>query len=127
MWGRRRRRKTEVRPATLERGMLRRAAIAFLLTTAFAAPAHAQSTELMPGVSYEQAVEFTPHGVVVLHVLTAPRPGDQNGLYQLAPVLAHGTVTGGTERLTQLERELSPAATVAGVDGDLFNAADGRP
>ena len=32
---------------------------------------------------------------VALHVITAPRPGDQNGLYQLAPVLSRGTV-GGT-------------------------------
>jgi Phosphodiester glycosidase/FlgD Ig-like domain len=107
--------------------MLRRAATLLLLSAAFAAPARAQSVELMPGVTYDRTVEFTPHGVVVLHVLTAPRPGDANGLYRLAPVLAHGTVAGGTERVTQLERDVGAQATVAGVDGDLFRAADGRP
>ena len=65
--------------------MLRRAAIGFLLAATFALPAHAQGVELMPGVTYEKTVEFTPHGAVVLHVITTPRPGDQNGLYQLAP------------------------------------------
>ena len=48
----------------------------------------------MPGVTYDRSVLFTPHGVVVLHVITAPRPG---GLYTLAPVLARGTLTGGLE------------------------------
>ena len=54
-------------------------------------PRAAQGTELMPGVTYERTVTFTPHGVVVLHVITAPRPG---GLYALAPVLARGTLHG---------------------------------
>ena len=52
--------------------MLRRSAAIFLLVTAFAAPAHAQGTPLMPGVTYEKTVQFTPHGAVVVHVLTAP-------------------------------------------------------
>ncbi|MGZ4291065.1 MAG: phosphodiester glycosidase family protein [Gaiellaceae bacterium] len=108
--------------------MLRRLAIPVLLAAAFAAPAaHAQSTLLMPGVTYEKTVQFTPHGAVVLHVLTAPRPGDGNGLWQLAPVLARGTVTGGTERVTQIERDLSATATTAGIEGDLFSAVDGHP
>ena len=107
--------------------MLRRVATMFLLTAAFAAPAHAQGTELMPGVTYEKTIEFTPHGAVALHVITAPRPGDQNGLYQLAPVLAGGTVLGGRERVTQIERDVSSQATVAGINGDLFGAADGHP
>ena len=81
----------------------------------------------MPGVTYEKTVEFTPHGAVVIHVLTAPRPGDQNGLYQLAPVLAKGTVLGGKERVTQLEKDVSNQATVAGINGDLFSATDGHP
>jgi hypothetical protein len=107
--------------------MLRRAAIVVLLAAAFAAPARAQPVELMPGVTYDRTVELTPHGAVVLHVLIAPRPGDQNGLYTLAPVLARGTVTGGTEKLTQLERDVSATATVAGLDGDLFASTDGHP
>jgi hypothetical protein len=91
------------------------------------APALAQGSELMPGVTYERTVEFTPHGAVVLHVITAPRPGDQNGLYALTPVLAHGTITGGTQRVTQLERDVSGTATVAGIEGDLVRAADASP
>jgi hypothetical protein len=107
--------------------MLRRAATAALLAAVLAAPAHAQPAQLLPGVTYEKTVQFTPHGAVVLHVLTAPRPGSQNGLYALAPVLARGTVMGGTERLTQLERDVSAQATVAGVDGGAFSATDGHP
>jgi hypothetical protein len=107
--------------------MLRRVATMFLLTATFVAPAHAQGVELMPGVTYEKTIEFTPHGAVVLHVITAPRPGDQNGLYRLAPVLAGGTVLGGRERVTQIERDVSSQATVAGINGDLFNARDGHP
>jgi hypothetical protein len=107
--------------------MLARVALLALLA-ALVAPAAAfgQGTELMPGVTYDRTVEFTPHGAVVLHVITAPRPGDQNGLYALAPVLARGTITGGTERVTQLERDVSGSATAAGIEGDLFRA-DGSP
>jgi large repetitive protein len=104
--------------------MLRRAAILFVLTAAFAGPAAAQPTELTPGVTYERTVMFTPHGVVVLHVITAPRPG---GLYALQPVLAGGTLTGGLERVTRLQRDLSATATVAGINGDYFHVSDGRP
>lgn len=104
--------------------MLRRVAILFVLTAALAAPAAAQPTELMPGVTYDRTVTFTPHGVVVMHVITAPRPG---GLYTLAPVLARGTLTGGLERVSQMERDLSPIATSAGVEGDFFRSPDGRP
>jgi hypothetical protein len=107
--------------------MLCRAAAICLLMVIFAAPAHAQGTPLMPGVTYEKTVEFTPHGAVVIHVLTAPRPGDQNGLYQLAPVLAKGTVLGARQRVTQMEKDISTQATVAGINGDLFSATDGHP
>jgi hypothetical protein len=103
--------------------MLRRAAIIVMFTAAFAAPAPAQSTELMPGVTYDRTVAFTPHGVVVMHVITAPRPG---GLYALTPVLAHGTLTGGLEPVTQIERDVSAVATSAGINGDLVRP-DGRP
>ena len=107
--------------------MLRRVATICLLTAAFAAPAHAQGTPLLPGVTYEKTVEFTPHGAVVLHVITAPRPGDQGGLYQLAPVLARGTVLGAREKVTQIEKDVSSQATVAGINGDQFNSTDGHP
>src|SRR5258708_25460625 len=107
--------------------MLRRASAICLLVAIFDVPAHAQGTRLMPGVTYEKTVEFTPHGAVVIHVLPAPRPGDQNGLYQLAPVLAKGAVLGGKQRVTQLEKDVSNQMTVAGINGDLFSATDGHP
>ena len=107
--------------------MVRRLSTLLVLVVAFAAPAHAQGTVLLPGLTYDRAVEFTPHGAVVVHVLTAPRPGDQNGLFQLVPVLAQGTVLGGREPVTQIERDVSAQATVAGINGDLFGAGDGHP
>jgi hypothetical protein len=100
--------------------MLRRVAMLVLLIAAFAAPARAGETELMPGVTYDRTVEFTLHGAVVLHVVTAPRP---TGLYALAPSLARGVLTGGTEKLTQIERDASAQATAVGIDGDFFDAA----
>jgi phosphodiester glycosidase/flagellar hook capping protein FlgD len=103
--------------------MLRRAAIILTLTAAFAPAATAQGTQVLPGVTYERIVSFTPHGVVVLHVVTAPRP---TGLYSLTPVLARGALTGGLEPVTQIERDVSPTATTVGVNGDFFRA-DGRP
>src|ERR1051325_7544953 len=103
--------------------MLRRVAIIAVLTAALAPCAQAQGTMLLPGVTYDRTVAFTPHGVVVLHVITAPRPG---GLYTLTPVLARGTLTGGLEPVTQIQRELSATATTAGITGDLVRA-DGRP
>ena len=77
----------------------------------------------MPGVDYSTTVRFTTHGPVVLHVIRAPRPG---GLWSLRPVLSNGTLS-GRERLTDMQRAVSPGATVAGVNGDFFNAADGDP
>ena len=59
-----------------------------------AAPASAQAPAkktLLPGVTYEHAVQFTPHGPVALHVVTGPRP---TGLYTLQPVLSNETITG---------------------------------
>ena len=97
--------------------------IALALAAAVAAPASAQPTRLlMPGVTYERQVEFTLHGPVVVNVIEAPRP---TGLYSLEPVLARSGVQ-GREKLTTIERKLSPQATVAGVNGDLF-ASNGRP
>ena len=107
--------------------MLRRLSTLLVLAAACAAPAQAQSTALLPGLTYDRQVEFTPHGAVVLHVLTAPRPGDQNGLVQLTSVLARGTMLGGREKLTQIEQDVSGQATVAGINGDLFSATDGHP
>ena len=44
--------------------MLRHAAAICLLMAIFVAPAHAQGAPLMPGVTYEKTVQFTPHGAV---------------------------------------------------------------
>ncbi|MDQ2981223.1 MAG: phosphodiester glycosidase family protein [Actinomycetota bacterium] len=106
--------------------MLRRVLIGALLAgiaVAFAAPALAVTQVLMPNVSYSREVQFTAHGPVVLHVITAPRPG---GLYQLKPILSNGAIV-GTERVTSMQKDISGSATVAGVNGDLFNFNDGHP
>jgi len=106
--------------------VLRRVLTAALLAgiaAAFAAPALAVTQVLMPNVTYSREVQFTAHGPVVLHVLTAPRPG---GLYALKPILSNGSIV-GRERVTSMQKEISGSATVAGVNGDLFNFKDGHP
>jgi hypothetical protein len=106
--------------------VLRRVLIGALLASlaaTLAGPARAATQVLMPNVSYARTVQFTAHGPVVMHVLTAPRPG---GLYQLKPLLSNGTIL-GKERVTSMEKGVSGAATVAGVNGDLFNFNDGHP
>ncbi|MBI4172412.1 MAG: phosphodiester glycosidase family protein [Actinobacteria bacterium] len=93
------------------------------LSLAPAGPAGAQTTPLMPGVTYESGVQFTPHGPVALHIVTGPRPG---GLYQLRPVLSNDTIS-GLETLSAMQRRLSASATTVGVNGDFFSFASGRP
>ena len=106
--------------------MLRRIVTGALLASLAAAltpSARAAAQVLMPNVSYQRTVQFTAHGPVVLNVLTMPRPG---GLYQLKPLLSNGAIL-GTERVTSMQKDISGAATVAGVNGDLFNFNDGHP
>ena len=106
--------------------MFRRLSIAVLLAVVPTGAAHAQGSDrtlLMPGVSYTRQVEFTPHGPVVLHIVNAPKPG---GLYSLLPLLSNNAIV-GRERVTEMERRISSSVTVAGVNGDLFNAHDGHP
>jgi hypothetical protein len=103
--------------------LLRRVLIVALLAFTFAPPAGAATQTLLPGLTYTRQLLFTPHGPVVEHVLVAPRPG---GLWSLDPTLSDGAIS-GRQRLTGIEREASASATVAGVNGDYFNAADGRP
>ena len=102
--------------------MVRKLLIGGLLALALAAPVAAQPVPLMPGVTYEKAVQFTPHGPVAIHVVTAPRP---TGLYALVPELSNETIE-GIERVTSVQKRLSPGATMVGVNADLF-AANGRP
>ena len=94
------------------------AALAFV----FAAPASAQVQTLMPGVTYERGVQFTPHGPVAIHIVRGPRP---TGLYALRPTLSNETIQ-GVERVTSMQKRLSPGATMVGVNGD-FYADSGRP
>jgi hypothetical protein len=106
--------------------VLRRCLIGALLASAaavFSAPANAYTQVLMPNVSYSRQVQFTAHGPVVIHVLTAPRPG---GDYALKPLLSNGALL-GRERVTSMQKDVSATATVAGVNGDLFNFKDGHP
>ena len=83
---------------------MRRLAIAFalatLVSTVWAASAGAQATPLFPGATYDQTVEFTPHGPVSIHVVRGPRPV---GLYRLRPVLSNDSIVlragrGGPDR-----------------------------
>jgi phosphodiester glycosidase len=78
---------------------------------------------LLPGVVYSRQVEFTGHGPVVMHVISAPKP---TGLYALKPVLSNNAIM-GRERVTSMQRRVSAEATVAGVNGDLFSWTDGHP
>jgi hypothetical protein len=116
--------------------VLRKVLIAVCLTGLAALPAAAApsvrggatqvSTQalLMPGVSYQRQVEYTPHGPVVLDVVTAPRPDGK--LYTLAPALSNNAIV-GTEKLTDIEKDASAAATVVGVNGDFFAVNPGAP
>jgi hypothetical protein len=97
--------------------LLRQLLIATALAGVLAASAAAQPTVLMPGVTYDRQVVFTPRGPTVIHVLAAPRPG---GLYSLRPYLSNDAIP-GLEPLTALESRLSTSATLAGVNGDYFS------
>ena len=106
--------------------MIRLAVLSAGLATSalvFAGVASAQAAQLLPGVTYETGVQFTPHGPVAVHIVRGPRPV---GLYRLRPVLSNETIT-GRETLTAMQRRLSTQATSVGVNGDLFALADGRP
>jgi hypothetical protein len=99
--------------------------LAAALTLFAVAPSHADAAarELWPGVTYEHGVQFTPRGPVAIGVLRGPRPG---GLTTVEPVLSNETIV-GRETLTAMQRRLRPVATAAGVNGDYFTFATGRP
>jgi flagellar hook assembly protein FlgD len=103
--------------------VLRRTVITALLFAVFAAPAHAGKVSLMPGVSYERQLQFTPQGPVVVHILRAPRPG---GLYALRPLLSNDSLL-GRETVTSMQKRAMSSANVAGVNGDLFTWDEGLP
>jgi flagellar hook assembly protein FlgD len=109
--------------------VVRKAVICALCAGCISAPASAPAATpvrgqlLLPGVVYSRQVEFTAHGPVVIHVISAPKP---TGLYALMPILSNNAIL-GRERLTSMLRRVSGEATVAGVNADLFSFADGHP
>ena len=60
----------------------------------------------------------------MLDVVTAPRP--DGSLYTLAPALSNGAIV-GTEKLTDMQKDVSATATTVGVNGDFFAANPGAP
>ena len=103
--------------------VVRKFAITALLFAVFAAPASAGRVSLMPGVTYERQVQFTPRGPVVAHIMRAPRPG---GLYALRPLLSNDSLL-GRETVPSMQKRASASATVAGVNGDFWTWDEGLP
>ena len=83
----------------------------------------AQAQVLWPGVTYERGVQFTPNGPVAISILRGPRPG---GTTTLEPLLSNESLL-GRERLTTMQKRLASTAVTAGVNGDFFTLATGRP
>jgi Phosphodiester glycosidase/FlgD Ig-like domain len=93
---------------------------------AFAAVVDSASAEerlLWPGVTYERGVQFTPNGPVAISILRGPRP---TGVTTLEPLLSNDSLL-GRETLTGMEKRLGSTAVTAGVNGDYFAIATGRP
>ena len=109
--------------------MVRKAVICALCAGLVVAPGPASAATpirgqtLLPGVVYSRQVEFTAHGPVVMHLISAPKP---TGLFALKPILSNDAIL-GRERVTSMQRRVSAEATVAGVNGDLFSWTDGQP
>ena len=89
----------------------------------FAPPAPAAVTQLMPGVSYQRILRWTPAGPVAMYVVTAPRP---QGLYRLTTLLSNGTIV-GRQTVSSMERDASSQMTTVGVNGDFFHWTGGWP
>jgi flagellar hook assembly protein FlgD len=104
--------------------VIRKALITCLLAGVFASPAAGAAEILMPGVTYENRLQFTRFGPMRLHILSAPKP--DGSLYRLQPVLSNGLVI-GRERVTTMQKRAEQSSTVAGVNGDLFTWNDGIP
>jgi hypothetical protein len=100
-----------------------RKVVLLAVAAAAAFPSAASAVELAPGIVYKREIRSMGGARVVVHVLKAPKPG---GLYDLKPVLSNGLVT-GRETVSSMQRNLSHKATLAGVNGDLFNWTSGRP
>ena len=99
------------------------AALATIVLLVVPAEAGVVKLRLLPGVTYERQTQRTSEGRIVVHAITAPRPG---GLYELKPVLA-GDQIKGRERVSDIQKRLAPATTAFGVNGDLFSFSTGHP
>jgi len=99
------------------------AAVSSLAAAVLAPLGSAAPRDLWPGVTYESGIQFTTHGPVAINILRGPRPG---GLTTLEPVLSNDTIV-GREKLTTMEVRLRRTATAAGINGDYFALATGRP
>lgn len=86
-------------------------------------PAVAAERLLWPGVTFERGVQFTPNGPVAISILRGPRP---SGVTTLEPLLSNDSLL-GRETLTSMEKRLGSVAVTAGVNGDYFAVATGRP
>ncbi len=110
-------------PLVLGLAALRLAALVALVVLGTAAPASAATQQLLPGVTYETSVQFTPHGPVAVHVARGPLPV---GLYRLQPVLSNDKVV-GLETVTAMQRRLAIQATTVGLNGDFYASKKGGP
>jgi hypothetical protein len=103
--------------------MSRKFSIAVLVALIVASPAAGRLIQVMPGVTYERILHWTPGGPVAMYVVTAPKPG---GLYSLTPLLSNGTIV-GRETVSSMERNASAQMTTIGVNGDFFSWNGGWP
>ena len=110
------------RPGSMRR-LLATLAVPLLAAVLLVPAGTGASRELWPGVTFEPGVQFTSRGPVAINVLRGPRPG---GLTTLEPVLSNDTIV-GRETLTSMQVRLRSTATGAGVNGDYFTFATGKP
>ena len=104
---------------------MRRTVLLAVVVVAFVSvpSAPAAVTQLMPGVSYQRILRWTPAGPVEMYVVTAPKP---LGLYKLMPLLSNGTII-GRETVSAMEHDVSTQMTTVGVNGDFFHWTGGWP
>jgi hypothetical protein len=103
--------------------MRRKVLFAVLVALLFAPSSSGATSELMPGVSYQRILRWTPAGPMVMYVVTAPKP---QGLYRLMPLLSNGTII-GRETVSSMEHDASAQMTTVGVNGDFFSWTGGWP
>jgi hypothetical protein len=103
--------------------MRRTVLFALVVALVYVPSAPAAASQLMPGVTYQRILRWTPAGPVVMYVVTAPKP---QGLYKLTPLLSNGTII-GRETVSSMERDVSAQMTTVGVNGDFFHWTGGWP